>query len=167
MATIYCVCGPVASGKSTYSTTLAKQNGAIVFSIDKWMNTLFGKDIPVGSGPSDFAWFSERVDGCEEQSWQIVEQLLRRDVNVVLDWGFIRRERRNKVNQRAAASDYKVEWHVLESDKEVRRERLEGRNENGGATFAFQVTPAMFDFAERLYEPPQKDELPSAIRSQS
>jgi predicted kinase len=167
MATIFCVCGPVASGKSTYSASLAKQNAAVVFSMDKWMNTLFVKDIPAGSGPSNVAWFSERVDRCEDQSWQIVEQLLRRDVNVVLDWGFIRQERRNKANQRAASCDYKVEWHVLESDKEVRRKRLEERNANGGETFAFQVTPAMFDFAERLYEPPPHDELPLAIRSQS
>ena len=161
------MCGPVASGKSTYSASLATKNDAIVFSMDKWMNTLFGKDIPAGSGPSNFAWFTERVDRCEEQSWQIVEQLLRCDVNVVLDWGFIRRERRDKAKQRAVAAGHKVEWHVLESDKEVRRKRLEGRNANGGETFAFQVTPAMFDFAEHLYEAPQNEELPAAIRSPS
>jgi len=90
------------------------------------MKTIFGRDIPTGSGPSNLTWFSERVDRCEEQSWQIAEQLLRRDVNVVLDWGFIRRERRDKANQRATAGNYIVEGHVLECDKEVRRKRLEG-----------------------------------------
>lgn len=131
------------------------------------MKTLFGDDIPAGAGPIDFSWFSERVDRCEEQSWHVAEQLLKQDVNVVLDWGFIRRERRDKANKRAAAHGHKVEWHILESDKEVRRDRVEGRNANRGETFAFAVTPAMFEFAERLYEPPQNDELPLAVRSQS
>jgi predicted kinase len=132
------------------------------------MKTLFGDDIPSGAGSIDFAWFSQRVDRCEEQSWQVAEQLLRQDVNVVLDWGFIRRERRDKANKRAAAAHgHQVEWHILESDKEVRQNRVEARNANRGETFAFASTPAMFEFAERLYEPPQNDELPSAIRFQT
>nr|WP_232296376.1 ATP-binding protein [Terriglobus sp. TAA 43] len=159
------MCGPVASGKSTYSAALAAQNAAIVFSMDKWMNTLFVKDIPAGSGSSNFAWFSERVARCEDQSWQTVEQVLGQDVNVVLDWGFIRQERRKNVSQRAAASQCKIEWHVLEGATEIRRKRVEERNAKGGDTFAFQVTPAMFDFAERLDEPPSENELPLAIRS--
>jgi pantothenate kinase-related protein Tda10 len=37
------VCGPVGAGKTTYSMALAKEIGAIRFSIDPWMQTLFAK----------------------------------------------------------------------------------------------------------------------------
>jgi predicted kinase len=166
MAKVHFVCGPVASGKSTYSAKLAARDNAIVLSMDKWMQTLFGADIPKSDGMSgvDFAWFAERVDRCEVQMWDTATQLLKKGSDVVLDWGFIRRERREKATSTAVQLGQEWQWHVVHADLEIRRARVLDRNTNQGETFAFTVTPAMFEFSEHIFEAPDAIELPMAIR---
>ena len=64
---VHLICGPVGSGKTAYSRKLASEHNAIVFSIDEWMQNLFGGDLPEQAEMAkvDFPWFSERVDRCE------------------------------------------------------------------------------------------------------
>lgn len=40
--TIHLICGSTGAGKTTYSARLSEQTGAVSFSIDDWMVTLFG-----------------------------------------------------------------------------------------------------------------------------
>lgn len=165
MGVIHLICGPVAAGKSTYSIELARRTGAIIFSIDKWMQTLFGADIPIREGMAavDFIWFAERINRCEDQIWDVSAQLLQRDVSVIFDWGFIRRERRDQAAEIAGELGYATQWHVLDVPLDIRQRRVADRNAQQGETFAFSVTPAMFAFAERMYEAPDRSELISAI----
>ena len=43
MARLIIVTGPTGAGKTTYSQSFAKEIGAIRFSIETWMQTLFAK----------------------------------------------------------------------------------------------------------------------------
>jgi len=84
MARLILVCGPTGVGKTTYSLSLSKEIGAIRFSIDPWMQTLFAKDMT----SLDYEWMIERVNRCYEQIWQVSEQILTLNGKVVLDLGF-------------------------------------------------------------------------------
>ncbi|WP_443750077.1 AAA family ATPase [Asticcacaulis solisilvae] len=163
--TIHMICGPVGAGKTTYALELARRENAIVFSMDDWMRRLFGGDVPDATDMTgiDFAWFAERVDRCEDQIWQVVEQMTPAQVNVILDFGFIRLARREKARQRAAQLGLESRLHILDVDFETRRERVTKRNREQGQTYSFETTPAMLDFAERLFEAPGPGEQLDSI----
>ncbi|WP_291798243.1 hypothetical protein [Lutibacter sp.] len=56
---IHLIVGNTGSGKTTYSTELKKKNKGIIFSIDKWNNTLF----LANKKPNDeLEWFLERIE---------------------------------------------------------------------------------------------------------
>jgi hypothetical protein len=51
----------------------------------------------------------------------------------------------------------------VSASHDVRRNRVVARNNSKGDTFAFEVTPAMFDFMEKHFEPPTEAERSRAI----
>jgi predicted kinase len=155
-AVVHLICGPVGSGKTTYSRDLASVHTAVVFSMDEWMQNLFGGDLPKESDMAkvDYAWFAERVDRCEVQIWSVAEQLLKDGRNVILDLGFIRKARRDKARGAASGHGFQCQLHIVDADIETRRTRVADRNSSLGHTYAFAVTPAMFAFAEKMYEAP-------------
>ena len=107
MARLILVCGPVGVGKTTYSLSLAKEIGAVRFSIDPWMQTLFSKDMT----SLDYSWMIERVHRCYEQIWEVTEQILSLNGNVLLDLGFTTREHRDIFSDRAKELNIDSELH--------------------------------------------------------
>ena len=91
MARLIIVTGPTGVGKTKYSLSLSMDIGAVRFSIDPWMQNLFSKDMT----SLDYAWMIERVNRCYVQIWQVGEQILKLDGNVVLDLGFTTKEQRS------------------------------------------------------------------------
>ena len=164
---VHLVCGPVGAGKTTYSRKLASERHAVVFSIDEWMQNLFVADLSPQTEMAkiDFAWFSERVDRCETQIWSVALQLLNRGESVILDLGFLRKARRDKARIVASGQGFESELHIISAEVETRRRRVSARNLDQGRDNAFAVTPAMFDFAEKMYEAPDQEEAAKAITS--
>ena len=74
---------------------------------------------------------------------------------------------RERVAQIAEACELPIQFHHVTAPAEVRRARVLERNEVRGETFAFAVTPDMFDFVEWVYEAPGPDELAGCIISES
>lgn len=156
MARLILVCGPVGAGKTTYSLSLAKEIKAIRFSIDPWMQTLFSKDMRT----LDFSWMMERVNRCSEQIWQISEQVLAIDGNVILDLGFTTKEQRDIFSNRAHELGIDSEIHYLDVAKDTRKQRVDKRNiEKDPSVYSFEVTDMMFNFMEPRFEAPDQEEL--------
>jgi predicted kinase len=132
--------------------------GGVIFSIDEWMTRLFWMDTPQ---PIDSAWAMARVERCYEQIWATVLQVAGRGVPCVLDFGFGGKAVRLEFAARAAAAGFPARLHVLDVPASERWRRVQMRNETRGETYhlAFDVTREMFDFVERLWEPPGDDEL--------
>lgn len=159
-ATIHLVFGPQGAGKSTYSLELAQRIGGIRFSIDDWMGELYGPDLPK---PLNVAWIMERVARCERRIWTTASAVARGGGSVVLDLGFMKVRNRSEFVALAAANQHPVQLHVVTAPRDVRRSRVINRNAGKGRTFSFEVTPSMFDYMEKEFEPPTEPELATAI----
>ncbi|MPV86255.1 AAA family ATPase [Ostreibacterium oceani] len=156
MARLIIVTGPTGVGKTTYSLSLSKDIRAIRFSIDPWMQNLFSKDMT----SLDYDWMIERVNRCYVQIWQVSEQILKLDSNVVLDLGFTTKEQRGHFAALAKGLDIEPEVHYLSAPKDVRKKRVEKRNlDKDPSVYAFEVTDFMFNFMEPKYEIPDEQEL--------
>jgi predicted kinase len=156
MSKIILISGLVGAGKSTYARELEKTNGAVRFSIDEWMATLFKADWP---DDLNFKWSMERIYRIEDQIWSMVEKLISINVTAVLDLGLLKLEHRQKFYELAATHGYEIETHLIEADKAIRWQRVQNRNLEKGETFSLEVTREMFDFCEELYERPHGDEM--------
>ena len=150
-AKVHMVYGPSGAGKTTFSIELAGQLNGVHFSIDRWMQDLFGDDLPE---TLSFEWLYARVRRCEERIWAMAKTLVPLDVNVVLDLGFMTRADRQRFEVYAQNAGFELERHYLTASKKERRERVMARNEEQGETYAVTVSPDMFEFADGLFEPP-------------
>jgi predicted kinase len=155
---IHLVCGSTGAGKTTYALKLADRLGAVRFSIDEWMAALFWMDTPK---PLDPAWSIERVERCMARMWATAEQVARRGVPCVLDFGFGQAKTRTRFIALAEAADLSVQLHVLDVPAAERWRRVEARNADRGRTYQlpFDVTREMFDFVETMWEAPTDAEL--------
>jgi predicted kinase len=159
MPTVHLICGSTGAGKTTYSLALADRAGAIRFSIDEWMATLFMADSPP---KPDLAWALERTARCESQMWRMADQLLARGSDVIFDVGLSKREHRDRFRARAAEAGVSTRLHFLDVDVETRRARVQRRNTEKSASYSFDVSDAMFDFMETWFERPSAEELVGA-----
>ena len=162
VGTIHIVFGPQGAGKSTYSRELAEENRATVFSIDDWMNELYGADLPK---PLDFGWIMERVGRCEKRIWNTAREIARTGGNVVLDLGFMKIDSRAEFANLAESCSLPSQLHFVDAPHDIRKQRVLARNTEKGETFSFEVTPGMFDFMEKQFERPTEAELSKAVVS--
>ena len=160
MGNVHLILGPQGAGKSTYARRLAQQENAVRFSIDEWMQQLFGPDVPKAMSLS---WIMERVHRCESQIWTTASQVCINNGSIVLDLGFTKIESRSKFRALSAGIDAKVHLHVLEAPHAARKERVMNRNIEKGETYSFEVTSMMFDFMEREFQRPTDEELEHAF----
>jgi predicted kinase len=160
--TIHIVFGTQGAGKTTYSRQLAEKVNGTRFSIDDWMGELFGPDLPKSMS---LAWIMERVQRCERRIWSTASEVVERGGSAVLDLGFMKVSDRSRFVSQAETKGLPVQLHYVTAPHALRRGRVIARNANRGETFAFEVTPAMFDFMEKQFESPTDAELAKSIAS--
>jgi predicted kinase len=157
---IHLIVGNTGSGKTTYATELKRKTNGIVFSIDKWNNTLFLADKTPNDG---LEWFLERIERAERLMMDLIEQLENSKTDAILDLGLSKFEHREKFRAFARLKGYDLKLHFLDVSKETRFNRVMKRNTEQGATFEFEVSKENFDFMEHWFETPKEDELIEAI----
>ncbi|MBE9489530.1 MAG: ATP-binding protein [Bacteroidetes bacterium] len=157
---IHLIVGNTGSGKTTYSNNLKKDINGIVFSIDKWNNTLFMKDKTNKDG---LEWFLERIERAESLILNLVLQLENTNIDSILDLGLSKFEHREKFRKFANKNGIELKLHFLDILKETRKQRILGRNKTKGETYEFEVTKENFEFMEGWFEKPTDLELENAI----
>ncbi|WP_034057990.1 AAA family ATPase [Lacinutrix jangbogonensis] len=157
---IHLIVGNTGSGKTTYSNQLKKETKGVVFSIDKWNNTLFLKDKTETDG---LQWFLERIERSESIILDLILQLKESKTDAILDLGLSKFEHREKFRIFAIDNAIEVKLHFLDIPKSTRRKRVLNRNIEKGQTFEFEVTEADFNFMETWFETPSKDELEKGV----
>ena len=156
MTQLHLVFGPQGAGKSTHARKLAEAEQAVHLAIDDWMGQLFGPDLPQ---PLDFGWVMERVARCERRIWLTALAIVRGGGRAVLDLGFMKAASRGRFLALADEHGLSAKLHYVTAERDVCRQRVSQRNAARGDTFSFEVTPAMFDAMEALFEPATAEEL--------
>ena len=164
MSTLHVIFGPSGAGKTIYAHAFARREKAVAFILDEWMAQLFAPDMPQ---PIEYEWMIERVQRCEAQIWSTAAGVLAAGTSVILDIGLMRKADRERVREIAAATDLPLQFHFVTASAEARRARVADRNVVRGENFAIEVTPAMFDFIEGVFEAPDPEELVGAVISES
>ncbi len=160
MAKVYIITGNTGAGKSTYSKKLAIKENAYILAGDEWFKTLFLADTPT---PSTYEWALERTQRIETQMLNESLKLLDKDISVILDIGFFKKEQRLKVKSFFEDNSRSVTTHYLDVSKEVRWQRVTERNTKKTDTFQFEVSKEVFEFCEELFEPLDSAEIENAI----
>lgn len=153
---IHLIIGNTGSGKTTYSKELKAKTNGVIFSIDKWNNTLFLTD----KKPTDgLDWFLERIERAESIILDLVVQLEEAKTDTILDLGLSKIKHREKFRRFAKLHNYELKTHFLDLPTETRLERVMKRNKEKGETFEFEVSKENFDFMEAWFERPTDNEM--------
>jgi predicted kinase len=157
-ATLYCIYGNIAAGKTTLARKLAAEHGAVLLCEDEWL-------VRLEAEIETFDDFRNHARRLRAAIGPHVVELLRLGVPVVLDFPA------NTVNDRAwirslfEAADAAHELHVIEAPVDLCKARLRARNEAKPAGLYFGFVPEeMFDPVGRLLAPPTGAEGFKVIR---
>lgn len=154
MATLHLISGLPCSGKTTYAMALRADANAVLFSLDRWLITAFGRYDIAAVGHEEH---TRRVLACRELIWDAAAELLRRAADVILDDGFFLRHHRVRHAGLAAAIGANVRIHYIDTPVDVIRRRLETRNAALPA-FNFYIDPGTLAGFSALFEVPSSDE---------
>ena len=157
---VHLIVGNTGSGKTTYAQNLKAKTNAIVFSIDKWNNTLF---LPDKKATDGLDWFLERIERSEIMILDLIHQLEQAGIDSILDLGLAKFEHREKFRVFCTEHNYQITTHFLDIPKAIRLERVLKRNTEKGNTFEFEVSKTDFDFMETWFEIPTAIELKDSI----
>lgn len=125
MATLHLISGLPASGKTTYATELRRKVDGVLFCLDRWLITMFGRYSIPTVGQDEH---TRRVLACRELIWESASELLKRSVDVILDDGFFYREHRMHHVRLASGIGAETVIHFVDTPLDQVRVRLERRN---------------------------------------
>jgi predicted kinase len=157
---IHLIVGNTGAGKTTYAHKLRTTTNGIIFSIDKWNNTLFFPDKTPEDG---LTWILERMERVESMVIDTVQQLEGSGIDSILDLGFSKYEHREKFRLFAESHGFEMTTHFLDIPTDIRLQRVMQRNNEQGETFEFEVTKENFDFMEQWFEQPTQAEMEHGI----
>ena len=133
MARIVLCCGKVSSGKTTFSKHLESEQGFFPFSADEWMLHFYGE-------PAEREVFEQSLSRCKEMIYRLSERLLARGQDVVLDFGFWKREERERVRARFEALGHDVALVYFPIDEARQMSFLHTRQASGqGEHYVFDA----------------------------
>ena len=154
MSTLHLISGLPCSGKTTYSLALRAESNCVLFCLDRWLITSFGRYSIMSVGHEEH---TRRVLACRELIWEAASEFLRRSVDVILDDGFFLRAHRSRYAELAKALGGCVKIHFMNTPLDVVGARLAARNASL-PPYNFQISPETLRGFLDLFEEPSADE---------
>lgn len=142
--------GFIGSGKTTFSKKLEEETGAFRFTVDEWMEALYGNNPPAEL----FFDYEERI---KTMILSLSERLLRRGQDVILDFGFWSRKARDDMHGWAQKIGAEPVLYEMQCDIDLMRERTRKRTGDAPAGALF-IDDNAFDLLYARFEPLQPDE---------
>ena len=153
MGKVILICGKICAGKTRYAKKMAKDIKGVILSTDEIMLGLFGQYL------GDM--HDEIAEKTEIYLFKKAVEIIFSGINVILDWGFWTREKRQFATKYFNNSGIKVEWHYVEVDNENWRRNISKRNNaviNNKENFYF-IDDNVVEKFMCLFEEPQPDEI--------
>jgi predicted kinase len=154
LPTLHLISGLPASGKTTYATALREQVNGVLFGLDRWLITAFGRYSLPDVGQEEH---TRRVIACRDLMWEAASELLKRSTDVILDDGFFYREHRMRHVSLAAGVGADTTIHFVDTPLDNILPRLERRNANL-PRHNFYIDPATLAGFMNMVERPTEDE---------
>lgn len=147
------ICGKTASGKTVYAHELAKRNHAVILSVDELMLGILGNDL--GGSHDEFA---ERT---QKYLFDKSLEILRCGTNVILDWGFWTREKRDEARRFFDLHGICCEMHYVDVSDDIWEKNIAARNAAvlAGDTQAYIVDHGLREKLSAAFELPEKSEI--------
>jgi predicted kinase len=157
-ATLYCIYGNIAAGKTTLARKLAAQHGAVLLCEDEWLVRLEAEIDTF----DDFRTHARRLRAAIGPH---VIQLLRLGTSVVLDFPANTPNDRAWIRSLFEAANAAHELHVIDASADACKARLRARNETKPEGLYFGHVPEeFFGPVTRLIVPPAEAEGFHVIR---
>lgn len=121
MAKVIILCGKIASGKTYYASKLKKDLNAVILSVDDLILKLF--DSCLGDKHDDM------IRRCENYLYTIAEQLVEKNINTIIDYGFWNKEERLYAKEYFNQKGILAEIHFIDAEEKLRLLRLKKRND--------------------------------------
>ncbi len=154
MPIAHLISGLPCSGKSTYAIGLQADANCVLFSLDRWLITSFGRYSIASVGHEEH---TRRVLACRDLIWNVASEFLRRSVDVILDDGFFLRDHRVRYVRLSSAVGARPKIHFLDTPVSVLRTRLEARNAKL-PRYNFYIDPETLQGFLGLFEVPSENE---------
>ena len=110
------ICGLPGSGKTTFAKILEKKLNAIRFNPDEWMDTL-----------SINLYDEDKRGRIEALQWKLGQELLKRGLTIIIEWGTWGRAERDTLRLTARALGAAVELHYLSVPLDILYNRIQLR----------------------------------------
>ncbi len=121
MSKVYLICGRICCGKTTYAKKMCSESNAVLLSVDEIMLSLFDQCC----GEKMHMEFEQRL---KEYLLNKSLELIKQDINVILDWGFWTKEERESIKNFFSSRGIEAEMHYIEISDETWHHRLNKRN---------------------------------------
>jgi len=157
-ATLYCISGTIAAGKTTLARKLAAQHGAVLLCEDEWL-------VRLEAEIATFDDFRKHARRLRAAIGPHVVELLRLGTSVSLDFAANTVSDRAWIRSLFEAADAAHELHVIEAPEDVCKARLRIRNETKPEGLYFGHVPEeFFGPVSRLIMPPTQAEGFNIVR---
>lgn len=147
------LCGKLCCGKSTYAERIRKQEKAVLLSCDELMLMLYDPQL------------GDKHDIISERTQQYLFKksldILEAGANVLLDWGFWQKSRRDAARAFYQEKGIPCQFHYIDISDENWQKNIAERNRaiEEGKSDAYFVDEGLAAKLERLFEPPSRDEM--------
>ncbi|MBP3442344.1 MAG: ATP-binding protein [Clostridia bacterium] len=153
MVKVYLICGKICCGKTTYAQKLCNENNAVLLSVDEITLALFGQHC--GDKHDEY------VEKAEKYLLSKSMELIRKDINVVLDWGFWTKTERKAIKEFYKSNNVECELHYVNISDEVWKSRLYKRNNEvlANETSAYYIDDNLAAKFASIFEMPSEVEV--------
>lgn len=153
MAKVYLICGRLCCGKTTYSQKICSESNAILLSVDEMILTVFGQNC--GEKHDEYVLNAKKY--LLNKSLELIDK----NINVVLDWGFWTRKEREFTKNFYKSRDIDCELHYIDINDDVWKARISQRNEDvlTDKTSAYYVDENLLAKFNSIFEAPSEDEI--------
>lgn len=145
--------GYLCSGKTTFAKQLEQTTGGVRSSLDEWMTALTGDPVHLDDE------LYERLYALVMGWWPRIAE---REIDVILDFGFWSRGRRD--DARRAAAGYDARLYEVRCPDHIARSRCRERNERLGVDY--HVSDEAYDALRYKFEPLEADEVAETVECQ-